>query len=542
MMQALYNWLGVGLLNVPGSWREIILFTLLVSVTYVGFQARLPRIGALALAVAGGVSFLVIGDFSILVAFAGVGLVSVFIRARDPERSLTAMATAKEASMVVGALLIYELGRLHSEGSYAAALANAEWIVSLERSFGLEFEQYLQSALLAPDFARIGLNFLYSFSFLPLVFGAMIWLYLYDLPNYRLLRNSIGVSAVLAIAMIYLFPVAPPRLVVDLGVIDTVVAAGREHGFANEYAAIPSLHVGWLSLAGYAVGRTVSDRAGLVTAIVLGTLMGLVVIATGNHFWLDGVVGAVISLGPALAYVHREELMRRWRSVTTMAQTNVLILARSPKAWFSLVSLGGLLSYLIVGEFITPGFTDYWGYLLFQMAVTLALLLGGELVFAKQGGISWQTHVIAVLCGYLDTLGTAGDLYANIDEYDKLTHFIGVAAVTSAAFDVLRAQSKRRGKEWSANAVLKWALMFGVATGVGWELWEVIGDKVFNTSRIGGVWDTSNDLVMDTAGALIAGFILWFSEQSDTRLPWSRAYREGALSEVDDGGGIGGGD
>ncbi len=540
MMQALHNELGISFLHVPASWREIILLTLLVSVTHVGLRARLPLVGALAVAAAGGVSFLVIGDFSILVALAGVGLVSAFIRVRDPGRSLAALPTAKEASIVVGGLLLYELGRLHSEGTYAAALGNAEWVVSLERLIGMQFEHHLQSALLAPDLARPALNFLYSFSFLPLVFGAMVWLYLYDLPNYRLLRNSIGISAALAIVMVYLFPVAPPRLVLDLGVIDTVVAAGREHGFANEYAAIPSLHVGWLAAAGYAVGRSAGDRAGMVTAIVLGSLMSLVVIATGNHFWFDCLLGLVIALGPAVAYVHREELVRRWTSLTAKAQTSMLILARSPKAWFSLIGLGSLLSYLIVGQIITPGFTDYWGYLLFQMAVTLALLLGGELVYAEQGGFSWQTHVIAVLCGYLDTLGTAGDLYANIDEYDKLTHFIGVAAVTSAAFDVLRAQSKRRGREWSANALLKWALMFGVATGVGWEAWEVIGDKVFNTSRIGGMWDTSNDLVMDTAGALTAGFLLWFSAQSATSLP--RLFRETGPSKIDGGGGIGGGD
>ena len=541
-MQRLHDGLGIGFINVPGSWREIMLFTLLVAVTHVGLRARLPRAGALALAAAGGVSFLVLGDFSVLVGLAGVGLMSAFIRVRDPGRSLAAMPTVKEASIIVGGLLLYELGRLHSEGAYATAVGNAEWVVSFEKSFGLQFEQYLQSAMLAPDLARPALNFLYSFSFLPLVFGAMVWLYLYDLPNYRLLRNSIGVSAVLAIGMVYLFPVAPPRLVLDLGVVDTVVAAGREHGFANEYAAIPSLHVGWLAVAGYAVGRSAGGRFGMATAVVLGTLMGFVVIATGNHFWIDCLVGAVISLGPAVAYVHREELLRRWTSLTAQAQTSILIVARSPKAWFSFIGLGALLSYLIVGEMITPGFTDYWGYLLFQMAVTMALLLVGELVYAEQGGFSWQTHIIVVLCGYLDTLGTAGDLYANIDEYDKLTHFIGVAAVTSATFDVLRAHNKRKGREWSANALLTWAVMIGVATGVGWEVWEVIGDKVFNTSRIGGMWDTSNDLVMDTAGALMAGFILWYSEQSATSLPWSRPFREPAPSKIDESGGIGGGD
>jgi uncharacterized membrane protein YjdF len=171
-----------------------------------------------------------------------------------------------------------------------------------------------------------------------------------------------------------------------------------------------------------------------------------------------------------------------------------------------------LLIYLVARQIVEPGFTDYWGYLVFQMAVTLLLLLAGEIIFADQGGLSWQTHVIAVTCGYLDTLGTDGNLYARFDEYDKLTHFAGVAAVTSGAYDCFRALNLRRGGTWPLQERFFLAISVGLAVGLGWEVWEFIGDHVFNSSRIGGVWDTSNDLVADALGAVVAGLVLRRSE------------------------------
>jgi hypothetical protein len=106
-------------------------------------------------------------------------------------------------------------------------------------------------------------NSVYSFLYLAVVVGVLLWLYLVDRRNYRLMRNSMGISALLAVGLIALLPVAPPRLLPESGLVDTVIAVGnREHGFVNEYAAIPSLHVGWMALAGYALGRSLGGWKG----------------------------------------------------------------------------------------------------------------------------------------------------------------------------------------------------------------------------------------------------------------------------------------
>jgi uncharacterized membrane protein YjdF len=432
-------------------------------------------------------------------------------------------AVLGEASLLLGGLLLYVSGRILVTGSWERAHANAERLLAVERTLGLSFERQLQGLVLPHDRLVQGFNSLYSFLYLAVVIAAMLWLYLADRPNYRLMRNSLGVSALLALALIAALPVAPPRLMLESGLVDTVVVVdGREHGFANEFAAIPSLHVGWMALAGYALARGMRGWAAVVTALLPVAVMGVTVIVTGNHYVLDGVIGCAVALLPALALArwrHRRGAEPAPRVPGLAARVGAragavvrqvwMVLRTTAKARFSAVALGMLLTYLLVGELISPGFTDYWGYLVFQIAATLCLLVAGEVVFREQGGLAWTTHILAVAVGYADTLGTDGNMYASFAEYDKITHFLGVAAVTAAVYDCLRALDLRGKRSRSATAQLQTAMLVGIAAGVGWEIYEWVGDNVFHTSRIGGLHDTTNDLISNTLGALTAGLLLW---------------------------------
>lgn len=183
---------------------------------------------------------------------------------------------------------------------------------------------------------------------------------------------------------------------------------------------------------------------------------------------------------------------------------------------FTILALIGLLTYLIVGQLLYPGFTDYWGYMVIQMVVVLCLLVAGEIVFREQGGLSWITHMIAVTTSYADVFGTAGHLYSNWSHYDKITHFLGIAAVTAGAYDCLHRLKLRGVSSAWVEERFAVALGVGITAGIGWELWELVGDKVLNTSRIGGWHDTTNDLIFDTLGALTTVFLLWRNEEEDT--------------------------
>jgi hypothetical protein len=306
--------------------------------------------------------------------------------------------------------LLYQFGRIATDSDYGPARENGLRLLRMEDSLRLYLEPRVQDAANSHDLLGHALNGFYSFGFLAFVSAVLVFLFCSDRANYRLLRNCLGLSAALAVVLIAVYPTAPPRLITEAGIIDTVVEQGRTHNFTNEYAAVPSLHVGWMALAGYVLARSVSGSWRWPIAVAPGAAMGITVMATGNHFWLDGVIGTAVAVGPAVVLarldVSRVRLPRPAVSADLRERWS-LAMSRS-KTRFTIASLAGLLTYLVVGEVQAPGFTDFWGYLVFQMAGTLVILVGFEVAFARQGGVSWVTHAVAVSCGYLDVLGTAG--------------------------------------------------------------------------------------------------------------------------------------
>ncbi len=70
--------------------------------------------------------------------------------------------------------------------------------------------------------------------------------------GFAALRNTLVGSSLVALVMYWLVPLAPPRLAVS-GIIDTskvndILSAGSPAwpaSLANQYAAMPSLHVAW---------------------------------------------------------------------------------------------------------------------------------------------------------------------------------------------------------------------------------------------------------------------------------------------------------
>ncbi len=510
----------------PSDWQELLVLACVVSI---GFVVGLRVVGVGFAAVSAGLgllAFVVVGNVAIPAAIAlATGAVAVRAAITGKPMRRDGGPYAIEAIVILAGLFLYSIGRSISEGSADVANANTAAVIDFERGLGLFFEPDLQTWILGSDTATQTMNWIYSFAFLAIVGGILVWLWVTDVANYRLVRNCMGLSALVAIPTMALFPVAPPRLAAETGMVDTIAVFGREHAFVNEFAAIPSLHVGWMAIAGFALGRSIGGKLGFLIAVLCGPLMLINVVATGNHFWVDGVVGSAFAFGAAALVLWHERfgfagLSARVRTAAAntagAAQLTWATLGENRKALFSFLSLGGLLAYLVVAQTLTPGFTDFWGYLVVQVGLFVVLLVGCEVYFAKEGGLSWITHVIAVACAYADVLGTDGNLYAAIDEYDKLTHFFGVAAIAAGLYDILRALYRRGTVRWQPNDRLMLSVAIAVAIGIAWEGYELIGDKVFNTTRVGGRWDTGNDIVSDSLGAIVFAALLWWME---TRAP-----------------------
>jgi membrane-associated phospholipid phosphatase len=136
--------------------------------------------------------------------------------------------------------------------------------------------------------------------------------------KYVRLRRVFLLSMLFALPWYALYPLAPPRFMVEEGFIDTLAKFGpnyfSESGLvsANRFAAMPSMHIGWSTIGAIMVGVSLPKwRIGWILGITHVILMCLTVMITGNHWWLDIVGGWLIVLA-AFAVARRLPAEIRW--------------------------------------------------------------------------------------------------------------------------------------------------------------------------------------------------------------------------------------
>jgi len=184
-------------------------------------------------------------------------------------------------------------------------------------------------------------------------------------------------------------------------------------------------------------------------------------------------------------------------------------LSTSRSLRWTAAALIGVIVYLLLGQLIDPGFTDYWWYQLVQTSATLATVIALDTLFAAEDGLAWQTHVIVVLTTVTDTLGTAGHLYDAFGPYDKIVHFWSGAAFSAATYETVGFLRERGtiqiGRRKQAIIAVTASLLLA---GVLWETYEYVSDVVFGSGRVNGRWDTSHDIASDVLGAIFAVLVL----------------------------------
>ncbi len=217
-----------------------------------------------------------------------------------------------EAAVVVALYGVYELARGLVVGNTKEADRHAEQLVALERSLHLLVEGKLQHAADAlPALAGL-LGVAYLTLHLAVTAVVLLWLHQRRPAAFPFIRTTLLLASALALVGFLAYPTAPPRLA-GIGIADTVSNGHVDlnHGLVsslyNPYAAVPSMHVGYAlivatSLVRYGGGRLVRTLGMLYPAFVL-----LVVVATGNHFFLDAAAGALVV---ALAFAAASLLTR----------------------------------------------------------------------------------------------------------------------------------------------------------------------------------------------------------------------------------------
>jgi hypothetical protein len=207
----------------------------------------------------------------------------------------------RQLGVVVLGIVIYFGVRGLTEGRPSVALDHARDVLRFEEQVRLDQEHRIQDLLVGRDWLVDAANWVYIWGHWPVIAGAMLWLALRHRLVFLRLRNAMLLSGGVGLVIYASYPVAPPRLV-QIGLVDTV--SERSHAyrylqppaFVNQYAAMPSLHVGWDLLVGIAI----FTAAGTMVLKWLGVLMPLfmasAVVLTANHYVVDGFAGSVLAL------------------------------------------------------------------------------------------------------------------------------------------------------------------------------------------------------------------------------------------------------
>jgi hypothetical protein len=213
----------------------------------------------------------------------------------------------REAVLLALLWVAYSIGRWVAAQHAGNAFVHADEVWSLERLLLLPNEADLQAWLMQwPAAVRVS-NAYYAWVHFPATVACLAWLFVRHPRHYLWFRRVLASVTAIALVVHLLYPLAPPRMLPQHGFVDTGVRFGQSvygpvagsDGLANQFAAMPSLHVGWALAVAIALAMVTARRL-WVLWFVHPTVTFVVVAVTANHFWLDGVVAAVL-VGVAIA-------------------------------------------------------------------------------------------------------------------------------------------------------------------------------------------------------------------------------------------------
>ncbi|MBK6014407.1 bifunctional glycosyltransferase 87/phosphatase PAP2 family protein [Streptomyces sp. MBT53] len=197
-------------------------------------------------------------------------------------------------------------------GGRATAEHHGHQILSIEQFLHIDIEHAVNHWVVKVDFLREFFNFYYESFHFVVPLSVMAVLYWRRPVDYRWARSSLGFATLLALVGFWLYPLAPPRLLPGLGIIDTVHGVqdfskpdyGTLTALTNQYAAMPSLHFGWSLWCGVVIAIIAPKWWMKALGLLHPFFTVSAIVATGNHWVLDAAGGAaVVAAGFGLSYL-----------------------------------------------------------------------------------------------------------------------------------------------------------------------------------------------------------------------------------------------
>ena len=211
----------------------------------------------------------------------------------------------RELFLIAVVYSLYDVSRFIVEGHQASALQHAIGVLHLEKMMDIAWEQSLNAWVSTHEVLAVPADYMYATLHYVVTPIVLVWMWRSHREAYPRARTTLMVATILALIGFSLLPVAPPRMLP--GFVDTMAqyagagwwstdaSAPRGVGsFTNQFAAMPSLHVGWALWCGWQMVRWGKHLITRISGVLYPTLISLVVIATGNHYLLDAVAGAAV--------------------------------------------------------------------------------------------------------------------------------------------------------------------------------------------------------------------------------------------------------
>ncbi|HEV2885324.1 MAG TPA: phosphatase PAP2 family protein, partial [Jatrophihabitans sp.] len=192
------------------------------------------------------------------------------------------------------------------------AARHGRGVQHLQDALHLNFERSVNRFVAEHEPLAQVMNYYYATLHFVVTIGCLIWLYRAHPRIYRGARTILFATSLIALAGFYLYPLAPPRLLPQYGYIDTVLkfhtwgslADPKIAEHSNQYAAMPSLHIGWALWCGVVIYLCARRRWVRALGLLYPVATLLVIVGTANHFTIDAVAGlAVFLLGCLVQYL-----------------------------------------------------------------------------------------------------------------------------------------------------------------------------------------------------------------------------------------------
>jgi hypothetical protein len=221
-----------------------------------------------------------------------------FTRIASTPRRDFIIAICREFSLVTFLYTLWRLAMVLPLDQPVGAISRARTINSLQQILFLPSELSLQRFVMQYEWLARVTNFYYAVVHVPATVAFLVWLFTRHRDKYPHWRNALAMLTAACLVIRYV-RVAPPRFLPDLGYVDLATRYGLSvygpvgTGVSDQFAAMPSIHVGWAALVSFGIvsASTSKWRWLFATHIVISMLA---VSATGNHWWLDGIAAIAL--------------------------------------------------------------------------------------------------------------------------------------------------------------------------------------------------------------------------------------------------------